>query len=195
MSYRRKQIIKQVKLFSGNSGELGCIILEKYCRTTLILYKHLKPMKSKYFISCDDNNSYPDNPYRRHKPLHKNGNQIRTSELNTMVFMPEHGNANMEGQIFVTEYIQTAKPDSPDYKIRYSSAVDETCNPPRTPRQILTDNFPPADGICDRGDTYSNMEPVAKLSSEQSNATPTNPRSTKYNLRHNLQPTCNDDYR
>ena len=39
------------------------------------------------------------------------------------------------------------------------------------------------------------MEPDVESSSEQPENSPTNPRSSKYNLRHNPKPNCNDDYR
>ena len=42
--------------------------------------------------------------------------------------------------------------------------------------------------------TYPYMQPDAETSSEQMNNSPTNPRSFKYNLRHNPEPKRNDDY-
>ena len=39
------------------------------------------------------------------------------------------------------------------------------------------------------------MEPDVEASSEQPESIPTNPRSSKYNLRYNPKPNCNDDYK
>ena len=39
------------------------------------------------------------------------------------------------------------------------------------------------------------MEPDAHKSSDQTDPASTNPRSKKWDLRHNLEPNCNDDFR
>ena len=39
------------------------------------------------------------------------------------------------------------------------------------------------------------MQPDADTSVEQIDPMPANPRSAKYDLRHNPRPNCNDDYR
>ena len=39
------------------------------------------------------------------------------------------------------------------------------------------------------------MEPDVESSSEQQENSPTNPRSSKYNLRQDTKPNSNDDYR
>ena len=39
------------------------------------------------------------------------------------------------------------------------------------------------------------MEPDMEASSEQPKTSPTNPRSSKYNLRHNPKPICNEYYK
>ena len=44
-------------------------------------------------------------------------------------------------------------------------------------------------------DTDHYMQPDADTNVEQPDPTPTNPRSSKYDLRHNPKPNCNDDYR
>ena len=45
--------------------------------------------------------------------------------------------------------------------------------------------------------TYTDhyMQPDADNSVEQIDPTPSNPRSSKFNLRHKPKPNCNDDYR
>ena len=44
------------------------------------------------------------------------------------------------------------------------------------------------DGSCDGTDTDHYMQPDVETSVEQLEPTPTNPRSSKYDLRHNLKP-------
>ena len=49
--------------------------------------------------------------------------------------------------------------------------------------------------LCNVNDTYPYMEPDAETSLQQPNNSLTNPRSSKYNVRHNPKPYCNDNYR
>ena len=51
------------------------------------------------------------------------------------------------------------------------------------------------DKMADGTDTDHYMQPDADNSVEQIDPTPANPRSSKYDLRHNPKPNCNDDYR
>ena len=62
-------------------------------------------------------------------------------------------------------------------------------------RENSPEIIPQTDGSYDGTDTDHNMEPNADTSVEQPDLTPTNPRSSKYGLRHNPKPKCNDDYR
>ena len=62
----------------------------------------------------------------------------------------------------------------------------------RTPQ---TSPPPHTDEMADGTDTDHYMQPDADNSVEQINPTPTNPRSSKYDLRHNPKPNCNNDYR
>ena len=94
-----------------------------------------------------------------------------------------------------TGYDNAATPGSPKIATRSDSAADETCNTPRTPRESSPGSFHSTDGLSDVTDTFFPIEPDAETSSEQLIFTPTNLRSSKYNLCHNLKPNCNDNYR
>ena len=61
--------------------------------------------------------------------------------------------------------------------------------------RVSPEIFPYTDEISDVADTCPHMEPDVESSSEQEENSPTNSRSSKYNLRHNPKPNCNDDYR
>ena len=53
--------------------------------------------------------------------------------------------------------------------------------------------FPHTDEVGDGTDTDHYMEPDEETNLEQLSPTDVNPRSTKYDLRYNLNPNCNDD--
>ena len=78
------------------------------------------------------------------------------------------------------------RPDLPNY---------ETCTVPGTIHKDSPEVFPHTDETGDGTDTDHYMEPDAVTNSEQVSPTDINPRSTKCDLRHNLKPNCNGDYR
>ena len=97
--------------------------------------------------------------------------------------------------IFDSDRDNLVSPNSPEVAVRSGKAADERGalqeQYKRTP-QI----FPPrADEIDDGADTDHHIQPDADNSVQQIDPTPTNPRSSKYDLRHNPRPNCNDDYR
>ena len=73
-------------------------------------------------------------------------------------------------------------------------STEEMRNTAGTTHGCSTESFPQTDELSDVTDTYSHMEPDVDPSSEQPEKSPTNPRSSKYNLRHNPKPKCNGDY-
>ena len=58
-------------------------------------------------------------------------------------------------------------------------------NTPGTTHQCSQEIFHQTDGVSDVTDTYPHTETDVEASSEQQESSPTNPRSYKYNLRHN----------
>ena len=68
-------------------------------------------------------------------------------------------------------------------------------NTPRNPHVCSPEIFRNTDEVNDVTDTCPQIEPDVETSSEQPQKSPTNPRSSKYNLRHNPKPNFNDDYR
>ena len=66
---------------------------------------------------------------------------------------------------------------------------------PGTAHECSPEVFPQTEELSDLRDTFPDMEPDVETISEQPESNPTNPRSSKYNLRHNPQPNCNDNYR
>ena len=88
-----------------------------------------------------------------------------------------------------------APPNSQEIPVQSDFSTEEMRNLPRTTHACSPEIFPQTDEVSDVTDTYPHMEPDVESCSEQPENSPTNPRSSKNNLRHNPKPNCNDDYR
>ena len=86
-------------------------------------------------------------------------------------------------------------PNSPEITVRSDKAADETRSTPGTTRKSSPEFLPQVDNVYDGTDTDHYMQPDADTSVEQIDPKPTNPRSSKYDLRHSPKPNCNNDYR
>ena len=102
---------------------------------------------------------------------------------------------DFEQPIFDAENDKAAPPNQQEIPLQSDFSTEEMRNTPGNPHLCSPDIFPHTDELGDVTDTCPHMEPDADTSSEQPQNSPTNPRSSKYNLRHNPKPTCNDDYR
>ena len=97
--------------------------------------------------------------------------------------------------IFDSDYNYLAAPSPPEITIRSEETADEMRNTPRITPEISPENVPQPDGSSDGRDVDRDTQPDADMSVEQLDPMPTNPRSSKYDFRHNPKPNCNDDYR
>ena len=97
--------------------------------------------------------------------------------------------------IFDSVYNNLVTPSSPEITIRSEQVADEMRSTPGAPPDNYPESIPQPDRSYDGMDMDHNMQPDADTSVEQLDPTPTNPRSSKYDLRHNPKPNCNDDYR
>ena len=88
-----------------------------------------------------------------------------------------------------------APTNSQELPVQIDFSAEEMRNTPGEPLVSSPEIFPCTDDDSDVIDTCPHMEPNVGTSSEQAQNSPTNPRSSKYNLRHNPKPNCNDDYR
>ena len=86
-------------------------------------------------------------------------------------------------------------PISPEVTVRSEQEVDETRSAPVTMQKDSSEILPHTHDIDDGTDTDHYMQPEADTSVEQIDPTPTNPRSSKYDLRQNPRPNCNNAYR
>ena len=89
-----------------------------------------------------------------------------------------------------------ATPRNPlEFQIQTDIPTEETRNTPGTTHECCPEIFPQTDEVSDITHMYPHMEPDVESRSEQPQSSPTNLRSSKYKLRHNPKPNCNDDYR
>ena len=97
--------------------------------------------------------------------------------------------------IFDTENDNAVAPNSQEYLVQSDFSTEEMRNSPGKPHVCSPEIFTDTGEVSDVTDTCPHMEPDVESSSEQPENSPTNPRSSKYNLRHNPKPNYNDDYR
>ena len=88
-----------------------------------------------------------------------------------------------------------ATPSPPKITIRSKQAADEMRSMPGIIREKSPGTTPQPDGSYDERNVDHDTQPDADTSVEQLDPMPTNPRSSKCDLRHNPKPNCNDDYR
>ena len=102
---------------------------------------------------------------------------------------------DFEQPIFDAENDNAASPNQREIPVQSDFSTEEMRNTQGTTHECSPEIFPPADETSDVADTYTHVEPDVGTSLEQQQNGPSNPRSAKYNLRHNPKPNCNDDYR
>ena len=102
---------------------------------------------------------------------------------------------DFERPIFDAENDEAAPPNLQEIPLQFEYLRQEMRNTPGNPLVCSPEIFPCTDEVSDVTDTCPHMEPDAESSSEQPQNSPANPRSSKYKLRHNPRPNCNDDYR
>ena len=100
-----------------------------------------------------------------------------------------------EQPIFDNGNNDATQPDPKKLPIQSDLPTGEKRNALGNTHDCSPEISPPTDESSDVADTYTYVEPDVGTSSEQQRNSPSNPRSSKYNLRHNPKPNCNDDYR
>ena len=97
--------------------------------------------------------------------------------------------------IFDNENDNAVPSNSQEILVQSDFSTAEMGNTPGKPHLRSPEIFPNTDELGDVTDTCPHMEPDVETSSEQPKNSPTNPRSSKYHLRHNPKPNCNDGHR
>ena len=93
-----------------------------------------------------------------------------------------------DGPIFDSDYNNLAAPSQPEVTIRSEQTADEMRNTPGITPEKSPEIIPQPDGSSDGRDVDGDTQPDADMSVEQLDPMPTNPRSSKYDLRHNPKP-------
>ena len=93
------------------------------------------------------------------------------------------------------EKYNAVPPNSQEILVQPDLSTEEMRNTPGKPHVCSPKICPNTDELVNVTDTCPHMEPDVETSSEQPQNSPTDPRSSKYNLRQNPKPNCNDDYR
>ena len=88
-----------------------------------------------------------------------------------------------EKPIFDSDYKNPVTHNSHEITVRSEEAADEMRSTPGTLRETSPEIIPQTDRSYDGTDTDHYMQPDADTSLEQPDSTPTNPRSSKYDLR------------
>ena len=99
-----------------------------------------------------------------------------------------------EKPIFDSKYINLVTHNSPEITVRSEEAADEMGTTPGTIREGSPETCPLTDRSCDGTDRDHFMQPDVDTSVEQPDPTPTNPRRSNYDQRHNPKPNCYDEY-
>ena len=97
--------------------------------------------------------------------------------------------------IFDSDRDNMVIPNPPEVTVRPEEAADEIRSTPGTIQEDSSAILPHTDEIDDGTGTDHYLQPDADNSVKPIDPRPTNPRSSKYDLRHNPGPNCNDDYR
>ena len=100
-----------------------------------------------------------------------------------------------ETPIFDNGQLEPDNDNSLEISVRHDLPNEKTCTIPGTIQEDSPEILPHTDEIGDETDTDHYMEPDAEVNVEPLSPTDNNHRSTKYDLRHNPKPKCNDDYR
>ena len=97
--------------------------------------------------------------------------------------------------IFDSDHNNLAAPNPSEITVRSEQTADEKRNTPGIIPGNSPEIIPQPDESYDGRDVDRDTQPDADTSVEQLDFMPTNPRSSKYDIRQNPKPNCNDDYR
>ena len=193
-SYSRKQIAKAVKFFLRKFGGLAFTLLKRCYLTALNWYAklHQQNARSSPYANASVHTRQPPPDIRFTPQEWKPNSELSLKHDDLYARAWEYDD---EKPTFDADKNNAAPPKSPEIPIQFDLSTEETQNTPRTAQECSPEVFSQTEQLCDVTDTYPEMELDEETSSEQPNNSSTDPRSSKYNLRHNPKPYCNDDYR
>ena len=160
------------KVLSNNSYLVRKIGTDK----TQVLHR----MRMRQFTPRQPPADIPVNPHE-----YKPGPEVSINHDDLYARAWEH---HYEQPIFDDGNNGAAQPDPHEIPIQSDLSTEEMMNTLGTTHECSPEIFPPTDETSDVADTYTHVEPNVGTSSEQQGNSPSNPRSSKYNLRHNPKP-------
>ena len=98
-------------------------------------------------------------------------------------------------RVFEAENNNATPPNSHEIPVQSDLSTEEMRNTAGTEHECFPAIFHQTDEVSDVTDTYPHIKPEVESTLEQPENIPTNPRSSKYNLRHTRKPNYKDDYR
>ena len=122
----------------------------------------------------------PDRPTTLHEWQPDPEFTIKHDDLYARGWESEH-----DEPIFDSDYNTLVTPNLPEIKVQSEEAADELRSTPGTIRENSPEIITQTDKSYNGTDLDHYIQPDADNSVEQPNPTPTNPRSSKYDLRHN----------
>ena len=194
--YSQKQITNGVKFPFQKFAGSDHILLKRCYPTIFIWYAKLALIRRKFFIEWGYDNSHPANRHQTYQSHHENGNRTRKLSLNTNNDLYARAwDCEYDEPKFDSDYNNLATPTSPEITIRSDQPADEIRSTPGTIPGNSPEVIPQPDRSYDGLDMDHDTQSDADTSVEQLDPTPTNPRSSKYDVRYNPKPNYDDDYR
>ena len=191
----QKRITREAKFPSQTFDVSGHILLKKYCQTILILVRKIGTNKTQILHRMrlrqfTPRQFLPDTPVT---PREWQPDPVVIIKHDH--FYARACECEYDKPIFDSDRDNMVIPNSREVTVRSEQANDETRSTPGTIQKDSSEILPHTHGIDDETDTDHYMQRDADTSVEQIDPTPTKPRSSKYDLRHNPRPNCNNDYR
>ena len=193
--YSRKQTTKGAKFPSQTFAGLGHTLLKKCYPITIIWYAKSAPTRRKFFIEWGYDNSHPTNRYTDIPVTQREWQPDPEVVITHDDLYARAWECENDEPIFDSDNNNLAVPNPPEITVRSEQTADELRNTPGIKPENSPEIIPQPDKSYDGRDVDRDTQPDADTSVEQLYPMPTNPGSSKYDLRHNPKPNCNDDYR
>ena len=188
--YSQTQITKGAKLPLQIFGGLDHIILKRCYRTIIICTNKTSILHRMRLRQFTPHQPIPDISATPHGWQPDPEVTIKHDYLYARAWECEYDEPILGG-----DYNNLVTPNSPEIIIRSEEVADEMRRTAGTIRENSPKLIAQTDRSYDGTDTNHYMQPDRDTTVEQPDTTPTNPRSSKNDRRHNPKPNCNDDYR
>ena len=191
--YSQKQITKEVNFPLLIFGGLDHIVLKKVLPNNISLIRKIGTKKTQILHQLRLRQFTPQQPIPDIQTTPGEGQPDLELIIKHDDLYPRERECEYDKPIFDSDRDNMVLPNSPEMTVRSEKTADDST--PGTTRRRSAEVIPQLDNSNDGTDTDHYMQTDADTSVEQIDPTPTNPRSSKFDLRHNPRLNCNDDYR